>query len=207
MIAGLGGVGKSTLANRLLGLVQEENIAKEGCRGKATTDTVVCHKCTLKNGEEAIIFDTPGFNNQNIKEHHLIPDIKLKTEMKLDLMLYCISIEGRSAQVNQEDIRAIHLLTNVFRDSLWKKAIFVMTFANVAGKRMKKPKYIELKQKIKEDLHNLLLYKAHVPMHTILQIPVTTAGHIDPVIPHEQEDWIERLFRLFRDKMCTGAYH
>ena len=55
MVAGLGGAGKSTLINRLFGQDVNENLANEGCRGKATTEAVRCHKHKLKNDVEAII--------------------------------------------------------------------------------------------------------------------------------------------------------
>ena len=199
MVAGLGGAGMSTLVNRLLGLSQEENVAKEGCGGEATTEVVGCHRYKLLNGVEAIIFDTPGFDNPDIDEYRIIADMKLKTEEKLDLLLYCVSVEKRGTRVTNADVRAIGLLTRAFGVALWKIAIFVVTFANMACERMQKDEYSKLISTIEEKLRTNLHEKARVPMDIVSKIPLTTAGFTDPVIRHEQEyckDWTERLYGL-----------
>jgi len=199
MVAGLGGAGMSTLVNRLLGLSQEENVAKEGCGGEATTEVVGCHRYKLLNGVEAIIFDTPGFDNPDIDEYRIIADMKLKTEEKLDLLLYCVSVEKRGTRVTNADVRAIGLLTRAFGVALWKIAIFVVTFANMACERMQKDEYSKLISTIEEKLRTNLHEKARVPMDIVSKIPLTTAGFTDPVILHEQEyckDWTERLYGL-----------
>ena len=111
MVAGLGGAGKSTLVNRLFG--QAENVAKEGCAGQMTTQAVRRYNHTLKNGVKAIIFDTPGFDDPDIQEHRIIAEVKSETEGKLDLVIYCLSIERKGARVTNADIKAICLLTRV----------------------------------------------------------------------------------------------
>lgn len=203
MVVGLGGTGKSALVNRLFGLSQEENIAEEGSGycAKATTEAVNCYYHELLNGVEAIIFDTPGFDNADISEHQKYTDMKLKTEGKVDLMLYCVSVESPSARIRRGDVQAIHLLTRVFGHSLWTTTIFVLTFANMACKRMQKDNYCKLKQKIEDTLHTHLQDKAGIPMDIVTRIPVTTAGDTDPVIPHEQDNWATRLLELFHDKL------
>ena len=193
MVAGLGAAGKSTLVNNLFDL--EENVAEEGCRGGATTIVVGCHHHALKNGVQAIIFDTPGFDDPELKEHRIIADMKVTTEKKLDLILYCISMERKSPRITEGDIRTISLLTRVFGASLWKNAIIVMTFANQACKNMQKEQYLQLGKKIKEKLYEYLHEKAHVPRDIVLGLPVVTAGHTDLVIPHEEcENWKDRLY-------------
>lgn len=207
MIVGLGGTGKSALVNRLFGLSQEENIAEEGSGycAKATTEAIECYRHKLLNGVDAIIFDTPGFDNADINEHRKFTDMKLKTEGKVDLILYCISVASPGARISKPDVQAIHLLTRVFGHSLWTIAIFVLTFANVACKRMQKDQYRKLKQKIKETLRTHLQDKAGIPMDIVTHIPVTTAGDTDPVIPHEQDDWAKRLLGLFNDKLDPNS--
>ena len=195
MVAGLGGVGKSTLVNRLFGLGEKESVAEEGCRGEATTEVVRRYHHKLKNGVVAIIFDTPGFDDPDMNEHRIIADMKLKTEAKLDVILYCISMERKSPRITEGDIRTISLLTKVFGASIWKNAIIVMTFANQACKNMRKEQYLQLREKIKEKLYDYLHEKAHVPRDIALGLPVVTAGHTDLEIPHEEcENWKDRLF-------------
>lgn len=200
VVAGLGGVGKSTLVNRLFGLRQEENVAEEGSghSGEATTMAVRRYRHKLKNGVEVIIFDTPGFDDPDINEYCIIADMKLKTEGMLDLMLYCVSVEKKGARVTQGDIRAIRLLTRVFGVELWKKAIFVVTFANMACDRLEKDEYFKLINTIKVKLRTNLLEKARMPNDIVAGIPVVTAGFTDPVILHEEncQNWADRLFGL-----------
>ena len=194
MTAGLGGAGKSTLVNQLFG--KEENVAEEGTgySGKATTTVIGCYCHKMQNDVEAVIFDTPGFNDSSIDEFRIIAEMKVKTETELDLFLYCISVETRGARVTSADVRAIRLLTHTFGVSLWKNAIFVITFANEACRRLEKQQYLELTHTIEVEL-KMHLEKLGVPEAS--QVPVVTAGHKDLKIhPHEDEEWLKRLFGL-----------
>ena len=195
MVAGLGGTGKSTLINRLFGLDVNENVAKEGCRGKATTEAVRCHKHKLKNDVEAIIFDTPGFDDPNINDHRILAEMKQKTEGKLDLLLYCVSMGSPGSRVKGGDVRAICLLTRKFGPLLWNNAIFVLTFANVACTWAKKDQYDQLIEAIDKELRKQLKDEARVPEGIVLKIPLATAGHTNTVNePHEKNDWLRELF-------------
>ena len=195
MVAGLGGTGKSTLINRLFGPG-----VNEGCRGKATTE---CHKHKLKNDVEAIIFETAVFDDPDIDEHRIVAEMKLKTEGKLDLLLYCLSIASSYARVTRGDVRAICLLTNVFDPPLWNNAIFVLTFANVActGWVKTQDQYEQLIETIDKELRKQLKDKARVPEDIVSKIPVVAAGYMKPVNePHEQMNWEEKLFRKLLER-------
>ena len=209
MVAGLGGVGKSTLVNRLFGLGEEESVAEEGCSGKATTKVVKRYRHQLKNGVEAIIFDTPGFDDPGINEYRILADMQLKSEEKekkeekeeekegVDLLLYCVSMASPATRVTQGDVRALCLLTNVFGSSLWKKAIFVVTFANFTCVWAKKDQYDQLKLTIHEELRKQLKDEARVPKDTVAEIPLAAAGYTESMIKHEgAEDWVGQLFGL-----------
>ena len=194
MVAGLGGVGKSTLINQLLS--GEEKVAEEGSgySGKATTKAVGIYHRRMRNGVEATLFDTPGFGDKSITKHQIVSEMKVETETELDLLLYCISIEPRGFRVTDADIQTIRLLTNVFGVSLWNNAVFVLTFANEACNRLEKHQYLELTRNVEEELV-ASLKKFDIPNAS--EIPVVTAGHTDEKIkPHEDEDWIKRLFAL-----------
>lgn len=205
MVAGLGGVGKSTLVNHLFGLGKEESVAKEGCSGKATTLAVRRYRHQLKNGVEATIFDTPGFDDAEINEHRILADMQLTAEEELDLLLYCVSLASPGTRVTQGDVRALRLLTNVFGSSLWKNAIFVVTFANVACMWAKKDQYDQLKRTIDEELRKHLKDKASVPADIVAEIPLATAGHTESMIKHEEEDWVGRLFELLLKRNSQTA--
>ena len=189
MVTGLAGAGKSTLVNRVFELpgAQEE-----------ATKTVICYCHKLKNGVEATVFDTPGFDDPEINEHRIIADMKFISEQKLDLLLYCVSVASPGARVTQEDVGAFHLLTNVFGVSLWKNAIFVITYANVACERLQKDQYFQLLENVKKNLYTYLHEKAHIPMDIVSQIPLLTAGDTDPVLPYEKEEWVQRFTKKVR---------
>ena len=198
MVAGLGGAGKSTLVNRLFGLDVNENVANEGCHGKATTEAVRRYDHKLENDVEAIIYDVPGFDDPDIDEHRIVAEMKLKTEGKLDLLLYCLSIASPGARVTRGDVRAICLLTNVFDPSLWNNAIFVLTFANVActGWVKTQDQYEQLIKTIRTELGEQLKAKARVPEDIVSKIPLRTAGHTNTVNePYEQKEWLNELFK------------
>ena len=194
MVAGLGGVGKSTLVNRLFGLGQEENLAEEGYTGKATTKAVRSYRHELKNGVEAIIFDTPGLDDSEKSEHRILAEMKVETREELDLLLYCVSVGNPGARVAKADIRALCLLTNVFGPSLWKNAIFIATFANLACMWKEKDHYFELIETTREELRRHIIKSAGVPQKIADDIPLVTAGHVERVIKHEQEEWIGKLY-------------
>lgn len=93
LIAGLGGVGKSTLINQLLGLKEDSERAKEG-RGGATTVVVSKHGRTTKQGMKVSILDTPGFGDLDIEDEDIIAMMESETERNLDVIFYCISLSG-----------------------------------------------------------------------------------------------------------------
>lgn len=196
MVAGLGGTGKSTLVNRLFGPgLEESDSAKEGCSGKATTRAVQRYHHKLKNGVEAIIFDTPGFDDPNINEHRIVADMELTAEENVHLLLYCVSLASPGARVTQGDARVLCLLTNVFNSSLWNNAIFVVTFANFACMWTKSQEhYMDVTKTIREELRAQLKSKARVPENVASEIPLVTAGHTELVIEYEQEDWVGKLY-------------
>ena len=201
MVTGLGGTGKSSLVKRLFEL--EESVAEERCGGgTATTLSVQCHHHQLKNGNQLILFDTPGFDDPEIGEHRIIADMKLKTDGYVDLLLYCISLEKKGARVTLGDTRVISLLTRVFGSALWKKAILVVTFANKACKRHNMERYNKLVETIHENLCTELQRKAHVPQNIASrELPFVTAGYNSRIIqPHEKEDWVQRLHDLIHQK-------
>ena len=192
MVAGLSGAGKSTLINRLFELDVEQNGAEEGS-GKATTEAVRRFDHKMKNDMEVTIFDTPGFGD-DIDKHAIIAQMTVKTEEKLDLLLYCVNMGSPGSRVSGSDGDAIVVLTNVFDPPLWNNAIFVLTCANITCMWANEDQYLHLKETIKEALQEKLR-KANVPEDIVSKVPVVTAGYMNPVIePHEQNDWEEELF-------------
>jgi small GTP-binding protein len=199
MVCGLGGVGKSTLINRLLQLEEGEKWAEEGMTGGATTSVVTKFEKVTKSGIKICLFDTPGFGDIDITDEKIIAMMEKETDKKLDVFFYCISLEG-AARIQQPDVTAIQRMTQAFSHEIWKKAVVVFTFANALEEKKKNADEYQMvieriKEKIKETLG-----KQHIPEDIIKEVPMLTAGHADAILRYEAEEcklfggWDSRLF-------------
>ena len=184
LVCGLGGVGKSTLVNHLLQL-GDEKWAEEGMEGGATTAAVSKLECTTERGIKVCIFDTPGFNNIDISDEEIVAMMEEKMECKLDL------IDGQ-ARVQLADVNALRILTQAFSTEI---CVIVLTFANkLAENKQNAADYLEVVNNIKGDLIKVLR-KNIVSDEIISQLPIVTAGHIDPILKYEEDKaWDDRLF-------------
>ena len=173
LVAGRGGMGKSSLVNNLLELDRSsEEGAKEGFTGSATTQAV-CEHTGSKHDIRVIAYDTPGFQDFELPEEDIIAELVYRTDSMLDVCLYCASLEAR---IGDEDRRICSLLTNAFTPTLWEKAIFVLTFAN-SEKVLND--YEKIVENFKKKLKHCLKY-AGVPDDKVNSIPFCTAGYADP---------------------------
>ena len=199
LICGQGGVGKSTLINHLLQLEGEKR-AKEGIRGGATTKAVSKYETTTKSGVKVCLFDSPGFGDVDTRDETTIAMMEDKTEKKLDMVFYCISLNG-SARVQQGDVQAIKKVTQVFTDKIWKNAVIVLTFANIFEERVTNiEEYNATISRITEKVQQVLKNDARVREEIVTKIPIITAGHMEPVLKYEAKEcksmdgWDNRLF-------------
>ena len=107
-----------------------------------------------------------------------------ETEKKLDVVFYCISLEG-SARVQQGDVR---IMTQAFTNEIWKKAVIVLTFANaLEEKKSDVDDYQVVIQHITEKIQGVLC-KEHVHVDIIKELPIVTAGYTDPILQYEAEE-------------------
>ena len=191
LVAGRGGVGKSSLVNNLLELDRSgEEGAKEGFTGRATTQAVSKHTGS-KHGIEVIAYDTPGFQDLTLREEDIIAELVDTTDSTVDVCLYCASLETR---ISEEDRRICSLLTNAFKPTLWEKAIFVLTFANSVSTKVDKCDYDAIVDCYKTSLQQCLT-RAGVPTDKIHSIPFCTAGYTDPQLMCEGcNNWQDRLY-------------
>ena len=200
MICGLGGVGKSTLINRLLQLRPDEKWAKEGRKGSATTSIVSKFERTTERGIKVCLFDTPGFDDVDMSNEEIIAMMENETEKRLDMVFYCISLDG-PARVQRSDVQAITIMTQVFSSDIWTKAVIVLTFANELERKVNSEvKYKETTTSVREKVQQVLRKNAHVSEEIIGQLPIVTAGHTEPILKYEAEEcqavggWDNRLF-------------
>ena len=117
LVAGLGGVGKSTLINQLLRLKKDEERATEGQGGEATTLAVSKHVSTTEKGMKVCLFDTPGFGDLDIDDRDVIAMMEQETEKRVDIVFYCISLSG-SCRVQQADVQAVKIITRAFTSDI-----------------------------------------------------------------------------------------
>ena len=190
LVAGLPGVGKSALTNNLLGIDPGGEGAQSGLKGVAMTTAVRAHERVLRDGMKVILFDTPGFEDPELSDDDIILQSQKVTGGKVHLFLYCLSL--RTARVMNGDVWVICLLTQAFGTSIWKNAIFVLTFANEVSER--ESDYHQLKATLGGKLRKYAFEKASVPEEITEQIPVLTAGYTDPIIAQEDGEWVKRLY-------------
>ena len=199
LISGLGGVGKSTLINQLLRLKQEGERAKEG-RGGATTFVVSKHERTTEKGMKVCLFDAPGFGDLDIEDEDIIAMMEKETEKRLDVVFYCISLSG-PCRVQREDAKAAKTMTRAFGANIWRKAVIVLTFANVLEANVKnKAEYETTITRIQEAVRQALRKDPLISEEIIAQLPIVTAGHAKQILKYEAEEckslegWGNRLF-------------
>ena len=196
LVCGLGGVGKSTLVNRLLQL-GDEKWAEEGDCGKATTSVVSKYERTTEKGIKVCIFDSPGFSDIDLSDKDIIDMVKKKTEGKIHLLIYCISLD-HPARVKRSDIKALKIITEAFTNEIWSKAFIVLTFANkLAETKQTADDYFTVIENIKKGFKEVLC-REKVHEEIISSLPIVTAGHTDPILKYEEDKspqaWDDRLF-------------
>lgn len=200
LVCGLGGSGKSALVNRLLQLKKDERWAEEGRRIGAATSIVSKYERSTERGMKVCLFDTPGFDDIDMSNEEIIARMEDKTEKKLDLLLYCVSLSG-AARVQQSDIQAIKIMTQAFSSDIWKKAMIVLTFANEFEKNVASAaEYKETITQIEESMREVLRNDAYISEDIISEMPIVTAGYTDSVLKYDADEcesaggWSNRLF-------------
>lgn len=199
LVAGLGGVGKSTLINQLLRLKEDDKQAKEGKGGEATTLVVSKHERISENGMRVCLFDTPGFGDLDIEDEDIIAMMERETEKNLDVIFYCISLSG-PCRVQREDAQAVKVITRAFTGDIWKRAVIVLTFANDLASVKCEAEYHATIANIKEKVRQMLRKDPLISEEVITQLPIVTAGHSAQTLKYEAEEcksmggWDNRLF-------------
>jgi GTPase SAR1 family protein len=199
LVAGLGGVGKSTLINQLLRLKEDGERAKEGKVGEATTRVVSKHERTTDKGIKVCLFDTPGFGDPDIEDDDIIAMMESETEKNLDIVFYCISLSG-SCRVQREDVHATKIMTRAFSADIWRRAVIVLTFANTLASEKRESEYHATITNIQEKVRQALRKDPLISEEIIAQLPIVTAGHSKLTLKYEAKEcksmggWDNRLF-------------
>ena len=127
LICGKTGTGKSTLLNTLLGhTVFETGGPATKTVGPVTTE--VKSVCTDIQDVLLEIFDSPGLQDCTDNDRKYLDDMRKKCK-DFCLILYCIDMA--TVRWDDKDSKTIELLTLTFGQEMWKKAVLVLTKANM----------------------------------------------------------------------------
>ena len=178
-VCGKTGVGKSSLINSLT----------EGdttLSGRTVNETVI-----NLSGVLVKVWDSPGLQDGTDHEEEYLDEMYQKCK-DVDLVLYCMDITV--TRWTPPEVKATKLLTEKFGVNFWKKAILVLTKANMVR--------VPGKYKGKEGIYHKQLYdqfvkgfrdqliQQSVPQDVAANLRAVAAGYCDPNDENEEERYI-----------------
>lgn len=203
LITGKTGTGKSALLNGLIG----KEVAKEGGDSlRAQTSEVEAFQ-RMVNGVPVKVFDSPGLQDGTDQEDEYVQDMREKCK-EVDLILYTIKMTDE--RVHTDDVRAMKKLTDEFGTKFWRRAMFVLTFANrvrvpaAPGEHDYEKDYEKFHKKLKlwnHTLPDVLTDKFDVPVDIASNVPVVPAGYHE--VPHLPglRYWFSQFWKSVIDRM------
>ena len=194
LIAGKVGVGKSSLVNALIGM----DVAKTGDDVTSVTKAIDIITLT-KKGININIIDTPGLGDMDVEDELTLQNANQEGR-RIDLLLFCWKIRERFDRSALEQIKTIR---DILGEDMWKRAVFVLTFANEynkpeEGKGFNAKEFIaklkewerEFKKRMKKIINPEIAEK----------IPIVPTGHKEPHLPDRlswiSEFWIQGFRRM-----------
>lgn len=205
-VTGKTGTGKSSLINGIVGRC----VADEGNTLDPSTDKVTMYQYVV-DGIEVNVWDSPGLQDGTNRESEYIEDIKRNctkgdNSTVVDLFIYCIRMSETRFVKDNQDIRAMHILTDTLGMGMWSNTMFVLSFANdVVDTGVED---LELADKELEDhfnkkltnwterLRQTLEYELLIPEHIAKGVKVIPAGyHKSPQLIKKSGDyWLSKLW-------------
>ena len=201
LVCGKTGIGKSTLLNTMLG----QQVFEVGGPDEYNLDPVTLEVTSVHTRIQNFnleIFDSPGLQDGARIDDKYLRDMHKKCE-NVDLVLY--GVEMTLTRWCKEDEATIELLTQTFGVDLWKKAILVLTKANM-HLRAESESSVDMKnfcQKTFETLKGRFqaqLIQEGVSQEVINNIPAVAAGSaMDRHLPYVSEQVIEENVQIYQD--------
>ncbi len=215
VVSGKVGVGKTSLVNGLFG----EDLALEMTSARGVTPdineyrlTVNASGGTVSKNVSVSVFDCPGFGDPLGDDGKTAAETAQHCE-DADLLIYCMDMRTR---MSTSDTVGIDEFTKRVGEDVWKKAMFVLTFANKIPcnwdakpqgwlsyltwgwlgssdpTRKEEEEYERLLEEWKETIPQYLREKMILPEEIVSGIPIIPAGYRNHH-PVGQDDW----FSLF----------
>ena len=197
LFTGKTGVGKSSLANALVG----REVSPEGETLDPETMDVFNYKADIA-GVDVTIWDCPGLQDGTSNESQYLE--KMATKCKaLDLVLYCTRMDD--TRIRDEDYETIKTLTRAFGEAMWENAVFTLTFANKVNKVVRsrsqtnsppvdqkeffQSRLSQWESKLKEALEI-----AGVSPETVSKTVVVPVGYQDNLCLPDRDDWLSEFW-------------
>ena len=179
LVAGEGGVGKSSLVNALVGM----EVSKPNDDVASVTKEVETI-FRAKNGVRVYVTDVPGLGNLDMKDDDILhEDLELSED--IDLFLFCLKMSNRFDRHSIEDIETITLK---FGKDIWKKGLFVLTFANeIEEKEHFISKLTNWRSEIRKRIESI------IDIEVAEKIPIVPAGFREPKLP-DRPSWVSELW-------------
>ena len=179
--------GKSKLVNSLMGKV----VAKEGIGPHLVTHNIE----SFINGVQLTTIDMPGLNDLCISDK-----LELDKEMckePVDLILFCVRMDRR---METEIYRIMQKMTQMFEQSIWEHAVFVLTFANKVDPATFAQKPKEWEKSLQKYAHT----KGGVQADIAQQISVVVAGDEEENLPG-YNSWFAQFWEIAYNKTKKNA--
>lgn len=190
LVCGKTGIGKSTLLNTMLGQQAfEVGGPDEHNLDPVTLEVTSVHTCIQNFNLE--IFDSPGLQDGARIDDKYLRDMHKKCE-NVDLVLCCV--EMTLTRWCKEDEATIELLTQTFGVDLWKKAILVLTKANmhlraVSESSTDMKKFCQNTFETLKERFQAQLIQEGVSQEVINNIPAVAAGNaMDRHLPYVSKE-------------------
>ena len=175
LVTGRAGVGKSALINSIIG----EYKAEEGTSPDGVTTKV--EKYPKKVGDFIItICDSPGLHCGGINnEKQYLKDLEENCR-EVDLHLYCVKMTDR---MRKNEGAVMKKLSRIFgTENLWRKTLFVLTFANeVKPPRNPSSSSVDYFSKLvthwKTFLQDKLIADTSIPEEVAKKVPIVPVGY------------------------------
>lgn len=183
--AGKSGAGKSTVARNIFGLEMEMTLSPDAITTECTTV-----QAPEKHGLTIHITDTVGLSQTKKKKEELRKLYKhTKNRPKVDLLIYCLSINQSSKFVEDGNPAIMKSLQSAYGKEIWEHCVLIFTFSNHiwewlethAEENTRVEKYKEFialyANKFKRELENLKVKPVNVKAIFDLELDPTPEGH------------------------------